>query len=110
MRWRAPRGLLWLLLWLGHLQIHKHMLAAEYQLAAFRDAAAAARALGRALILPKMWAWCDSDQPSVLRDCTIDGAQQVAPWQAPADLFVNMDVRIPYLRCTHAYKYSNLYV
>ena len=62
-------------------------------MAVFRDAAAAARALGRILILPKLWAWCDSDQPSVLKYCSIEGAEQVAPWQAPTDLYINMDVR-----------------
>lgn len=76
-----------------HLQVHKHLLAAEYQLSAFRDAAAAARTLNRTLILPKLWAWCDSDQPTIMQHCSMEGAQQVAPWQAPTDLYVNMDVR-----------------
>ena len=75
-------------------QVHKHVLAGAYQLAALRDAAAMAKALDRILILPKVWAWCDSDSMlTIMRNCTFDGSEHYPPWQAPGDLFFNMDVR-----------------
>jgi hypothetical protein len=77
------------------MQIHKHVLAATYQLHTFRDAAAMAIALNRTLILPKVWAWCDSDHaPTIMAACSFEGAEhQHTPWQAPGDLLFNMDVR-----------------
>lgn len=76
------------------LQLHKHVLAATFQLATFRDAAAAAVALDRVLVLPPFYSFCDSDHSSsVLENCTFHGAEQTAPWRAPADAFINIDVR-----------------
>jgi hypothetical protein len=76
------------------LQVHKHVLAATYQLHAFHDAAAMAIALNRTLILPKVWAWCDSDHaPTIMATCAFEGAEQTSPWHAPGDLYFNMDVR-----------------
>ena len=78
------------------MQLHKHMLGAAYQMHTFRDAAAMALVLNRTLILPRVWAWCDSDNsPSVLATCAFDGAEHSSPWQAPGDLFFNADVRHP---------------
>eukprot|EP00892_Ulva_mutabilis_P008482 jgi/Ulvmu1/6005/UM026_0131.1 len=72
--------------------VHKHVLAGAYQLAALRDAAAMAKALGRILVLPKVWAWCDSDSMlTIMHNCTFDGSEHYPPWQAPGDLFFNMD-------------------
>ena len=77
-------------------QIHKQVIAATYQLAVFRDAAAMARVLNRTLILPKVYAWCDTDNsPTIMRDCHFDGAEMHLPFQAPGDLYFNMDVRDP---------------
>lgn len=80
------------------MQVHRHVIASTYQLHAFRDAAAMAIALNRTLILPRVWAWCDSDNaPTIMGNCAFDGAEQSAPWEAPGDLFFNMDVRCPSL-------------
>ena len=52
--------------------LYRHMVAVAYQLALFRDALAAARMLGRALVLPRSWCWCDYDwTPDVLESCKI---------------------------------------
>ena len=35
-----------------------------------RDALAAARMLGRAVVLPTLWCWCDYDEgPDILQTC-----------------------------------------
>ena len=80
--------------------LHLQLLAASYQHAVLRDAYAIARALGRVLVLPPVYAWCDWDpSPDVLHTCvTVDNEGQV-PYQGPSDLYVNIEVRIPSLKC-----------
>jgi arabinosyltransferase len=58
--------------------LYKHWLAISYQYAAFRDALAIARALGRALILPPAICWCDIDStPHVLERCAVRGSEML---------------------------------
>ena len=79
----------------ARLQVQQQVIGASYQLAAFRDAAAMAKALGRILVLPKVYCWCDSDNsPTIMRACHFDGAELALPFRAPGDLYFNMDVRI----------------
>ena len=50
--------------------LHMQLLAAAYQHAVLRDAYAIAKALGRILVLPPVYAWCDWDPaPTVLITC-----------------------------------------
>lgn len=53
--------------------LHMQLLAAAYQHAVLRDAYAIAKALGRILVLPRVYAWCDWDPaPTVLFTCALD--------------------------------------
>jgi hypothetical protein len=74
--------------------LHMQLLAAAYQHAVLRDAYALAKALGRILILPPVYSWCDWDpSPDVLGTCvTVDNEGQV-PYEGPSDLYVNIEVR-----------------
>lgn len=75
--------------------LHLQLLAASYQHAILRDAYAIAKSLGRILILPPLYAWCDWDPaPNVLLTClTVDNEGQL-PYQGPSDLYVNIEVRM----------------
>ncbi|KAL4426068.1 hypothetical protein ABPG77_007864 [Micractinium sp. CCAP 211/92] len=64
----------------------KNWLGLAYQLAALRDALAAGRMLGRAVVLPPLWCWCDYDEsPGILETCTNPNADYEAPFRCPAD-------------------------
>ncbi|KAL4437974.1 hypothetical protein ABPG77_004195 [Micractinium sp. CCAP 211/92] len=67
----------------------KHWLAMSYQLAALRDALAAAAILGRTVVLPQLWCWCDSDEhPHILERCRIRGTDYMTPFVCPLDFLV----------------------
>lgn len=64
----------------------KNWLGLGYQLAAFRDALAAGRMLGRAVVLPQLWCWCDYDEaPDILETCLNKNADYAAPFKCPLD-------------------------
>ncbi|KAI3434762.1 hypothetical protein D9Q98_002822 [Chlorella vulgaris] len=71
--------------------LYKHLVAASYQLAAYRDALAAARMLNRTLVLPTSWCWCDFDwTPHVLERCKIRGSDLQLPFECPADFLFSL--------------------
>ncbi|PSC76658.1 glycosyltransferase family 77 [Micractinium conductrix] len=64
----------------------KNWLGLSYQLAAFRDALAVGRMLGRAVVLPQLWCWCDYDEaPGILATCINPNADMEAPFRCPLD-------------------------
>ncbi|KAI3429416.1 hypothetical protein D9Q98_005511 [Chlorella vulgaris] len=75
---------------------YKMWLGMSYQLAAFRDALAAATMLGRAVVLPKLWCWCDYHEgPDILRTCLKGGADYAEgepPFQCPMDFMLNVEI------------------
>lgn len=75
-------------------QLHAQLLAASYQHALLRDAYAVAKALGRILVLPPVYAWCDWEPDAhVLLTCVTVHNEGQVPYQGPSDLYVNIEVR-----------------
>jgi hypothetical protein len=73
--------------------LHIQLLAASYQHAILRDAYAMAKALGRILVLPALYSWCDWDpQADVLLTCVSNHHEGHVPYQGPSDLYVNIEV------------------
>ncbi|KAL4422581.1 hypothetical protein ABPG75_008778 [Micractinium tetrahymenae] len=69
--------------------MEKNWLGLSYQLQALRDALAAARMLGRVLVLPTLWCWCDYDEhPLILESCRIRGTDLELPFQCPLDFLL----------------------
>ena len=74
--------------------LHTQLLAASYQHALLRDAYAIAKALGRILVLPPLYAWCDWEPDAhVLLTCVAVHNEGQVPYQGPSDLYVNIEVR-----------------
>ncbi|KAL4452531.1 hypothetical protein ABPG75_008193 [Micractinium tetrahymenae] len=64
----------------------KNWVGLAYQLAALRDALAVGRMLGRAVVVPPLWCWCDYDEaPGILETCINPNADYEAPFQCPMD-------------------------
>lgn len=80
----------------------KHWLGMSYQLAALRDALAAATILGRTVLLPQLWCWCDSDEhPHILMRCRIRGTDYMTPFECPMDFLVSPGA-LEYFEFRHA--------
>jgi hypothetical protein len=70
---------------------YKMWLGMSYQIAAFRDALATARMLGRALVMPTLWCWCDyAEWPDILLTCIYPGGDYEAPFQCPLDFMLDV--------------------
>ncbi|PSC68599.1 glycosyltransferase family 77 [Micractinium conductrix] len=70
-----------------------HMIGMAYQLAMMRDAMAVARMLGRAVVLPTLWCWCDFDEsPDIMETCRIKGTDLPlhGPFECPVDYPINV--------------------
>ena len=64
--------------------LYKHMLAVSYQMQVIVEAAAMAAALGRTVVFPRFYCWCDFDWYAVVLDgCAMGGR----PGRNGADLF-----------------------
>ncbi|KAL4425654.1 hypothetical protein ABPG75_009670 [Micractinium tetrahymenae] len=68
----------------------KHWLVHALQPLPRRDALAAAKILGRTVLLPQLWCWCDSDEhPHILMRCRIRGTDYRTPFECPLDFLIS---------------------
>lgn len=73
--------------------LHKHMLAAAFQVQVLAEALAAARILGRILVPPRFVCYCFQDSSAyvdMLHTCHAAGTDKLPPYQCNTDMFLDV--------------------
>lgn len=85
--------------------LHKHFLAASYQLAVLQESLALAFTLNRTLVLPEFFCWCGQDfNGDVLNTCQTTGSDMALPFHCPADHM--LDVQDIITKYDHMFRFS----